>query len=225
MTPSNGGSAMTATSPKRKRAATRRNGVGKPTWDIAQFFPLQGDWTEEEYLDLDRNSEPHLIELNDGVLEVLPMPDMFHQDIVKFIFILLDTFVADLRLGRAYFAPLPVKLWNKQLREPDILFLASHRIKDKRKPPMGADLVMEVVSPGSEARKRDLKDKRRVYARAKIAEYWIIDPKRRTITVLTLSGKSYKVHGVFKEGSQTTSKLLKGFRVPVSNVFAAGEGK
>ncbi|MBI3821287.1 MAG: Uma2 family endonuclease [Planctomycetes bacterium] len=201
------------------------NGKREPAWEIATFFPMQGDWTEEEYLALDRNSEPRLIELNNGFLEILPMPDMLHQDIVRFIFLLLDAFVTDMRIGRVYFAPLPVKLWTKQMREPDIVFLASRRIKNKRKPPKGADLAMEVVSPDPKSRRRDLQEKREVYAKAKIPEYWIVDPKTKTITVLTLSGQSYKVHGVFKEGEEAISKLLKGFKVAVSDVFAAGEGK
>ena len=29
---------------------------------------------------------------------------------------------------------------------------------------------------------------------------WIVDPETETITVLTLSGRSYKVHGVYKPG-------------------------
>jgi Uma2 family endonuclease len=120
---------------------------------------------------------------------------------------------------------MPVRLWEKQMREPDIVHLASHRIKDKTKPPEGADLVIEVVSPDPKDRKRDLKEKPRVYAKAGIPEYWIVDPKKETITVLTLSGKAYKVHGVFKEGDDATSKLLKGFKVAVSDVFAAGEAK
>jgi Uma2 family endonuclease len=165
------------------------------------------------------------MELNDGVLEVLPMPDMFHQDIVKYVFARLDGFVMNLDLGRVYFAPLPVRLWTKQFREPDIVFLAARRIENKRKPPKGADLVMEVVSRGAENRHRDLEEKPRVYARAKIPEYWIVDPETKTITVLTLSGKSYKVHGVYKPGDQAASKLLKGFKVAVSDAFAAGEGK
>jgi Uma2 family endonuclease len=209
----------------RKRSKANGNGVGKPAWDVALCFPMQGDWSEEDYLALDRNSDPRLIELNDGILEVLPMPDMLHQDIVQFLFLALFTYLKDRDVGRAYIAPMPVKLWTKQFREPDLMFLASHRIKDKHKPPIGADLVMEVVSRGAKNRKRDLKEKRRVYARAKIPEYWIIDPKTKTITVLTLSGTSYKVHGVFKAGEEAASKLLKGFKVPVSDLFAAGEGK
>lgn len=216
---------MATTLSHAKKLKLNGNGVGKPAWDVALCFPMQGDWSEEDYLALDRNSEPRLIELNNGILEFLPMPDMLHQDIVQFLFMALFAFVKDRSIGRAYVAPMPVKLWTKQFREPDVLFLASHRIKDKRKPPKGADLVMEVVSPGAENRKRDLKEKRAVYARARIAEYWIIDPKKKTITVLTLSGKSYKEHGVYKPGDEAASKLLKGFKVAVSDVFAAAEGK
>ena len=214
-----------ATAIKNKpKADVTRNGKHQPTWDIAAFFPLQGEWTEEEYLDLD-SAGGRLIELNDGFLEILPMPDMLHQDIVRFLFLLLDSFVLERKIGRVYFAPMPVRLWKKQMREPDVVYLASHRIKDKRKPPEGADLAMEVVSPDPSDRKRDLKEKRRVYAKAKIPEYWIVDPTEKTITVLTLSGKTYKAHGVFKEGDEATSKLLKGFKVAVSDVFTAGEAK
>lgn len=209
---------------KRKSKARETNGKREPTWGVASFYPLQGDWTEDDYLELEVNSEPRLIELNDGVLEILPMPDMLHQDIAQFMFLILHGFIADLKLGRVYLAPLPVKLWKKQIREPDLVYLAAHRIKDKRKPPVGADLVMEVVSRGAKNRHRDLKVKRRVYAKAKIPEYWIIDPKEKTITVLTLSGRTYKVHGIFKPGDEATSKLLKGFKVAVRDVFAAGEG-
>lgn len=84
---------------------------------------------------------------------------------------------------------------------------------------------MEVVSPGEENRERDLVVKRREYAKAKIREYWIVDPEQKTITVLTLSGSTYKVHGVFKPGEFATSKLLKGFKVAVTDVFEAGDGK
>jgi Uma2 family endonuclease len=208
-----------------KKAKPSKKRTAEPAWDIALLYPRQGHWTEAEYLALERNSGNWMIELAYGRLDILPMPDMLHQDIVKFLFFLLDAFATADRLGRVYFAPLPVRLWPGQFREPDIVFLKTRRIKDKRKPPDGADLVMEVVIPGAESRERDLEEKRADYAKAKIPEYWIVDPETKTITVLTLSGKSYKVHGVYKPGDQAASKLLKGFKVAVSDVFAAGEGK
>jgi Uma2 family endonuclease len=207
-----------------KKKKPRHAPTREPAWDIAFLYPTQGSWTEADYFALERVCGNRMLELADGCLEILPMPDMFHQDIVKFLFALLDAFVIDRRLGRVYFAPLPIRLWPGQVREPDIAFFKSYRIKDKRKPPEGADLVMEIVSPGSASRERDLEDKRENYAKAKIPEYWIVDPEMKTITVLTLSGRSYKVHGEFKPGETASSKLLKGFKVAVADTFAAGEG-
>jgi len=69
---------------------------------------------------------------------------------------------------------------------------------------------MEIVSPGQENRKRDLKDKRNAYAKAEDSEYWIIDPEEQVITVLTRGARAYKVHGEYKPGDRATSKLLGG---------------
>src|SRR5437868_11554192 len=105
------------------------------------------------------------------------MPTPSHQFILKFLVYLLDAFVKANAEGHVLFAPLPIRLWPGQLREPDLLFLRPNRIIDRRKPPEGADLVMEIVSEGTENRQRDLETKRRDYAQARIDEYWIVDPQ------------------------------------------------
>jgi Uma2 family endonuclease len=84
---------------------------------------------------------------------------------------------------------------------------------------------MEVVSEGEENRVRDLDIKRQEYARAGITEYWIIDPQEQHITVLTLDGAVYRVHGAYASGTQAISLLLPGFVVDVAAVFVAAEGR
>lgn len=188
------------------------------------MFPRQGEWTEDEYLELEDNAQNRLIELNDGRLEVLPRPDPYHQGIVRYLFRCADRHATSADLGEVFFAPLPIRLWANQLREPDLVFLKKDRLTHRRRPPDGADLVMEVVSKGKNNRQRDLTTKRRLYARARIGEYWIVDPEQQTITVLVLAGKTYKVHGKFGPGARATSKVLPGFAVEVDQVFAAGTG-
>lgn len=194
-----------------------------PSWNVALLYPLEGHWTESDYFALEAKSGNRMIELANGCLKVLPMPSPFHQDIVAYLYSLLNAFVLANKLGRVYFAPLPIRLWPGQIHEPDIVFFERNRIKNKHKAPDGADLVIEVVSPGDEARERDLIDKRADYARANIREYWIIDPETRTVTVLTLSGRSYKAFGELKIGETAASKLLKGFTVDIAEMFAAGD--
>jgi Uma2 family endonuclease len=208
----------------RLTRAPKKNTLSDSSGRSSLATLLRGKWTEEEYLDLESQGG-RLIELVDGFIEVLPMADLFHQSIALYLYRFLFAFVSESQLGEVFSAPLPIHLWDKHLREPDVIFLKSHRIKDRHRPPQGADLVMEVVSPGKKSRERDLKAKRKAYAKAKIPEYWVVDPEQQLITVFTLGVRSYKIHGKFKPGEQATSKLLVGFNVDVSAVFAAGLGK
>ncbi len=205
----------------------RRSVRGEPAWEIATLYPIQGTWTEAAYLALPTN---HMLELNDGCLEILPSPTYFHELIVEFLYDLLRSFVRERGLGKVMRAPLPIRLWAGQMREPDVLFLRPERLQQlaksgNRAQPDGADLVMEVVSPGPQNRERDLDVKRLEYARAGIAEYWIIDPELRTITVMELAGDVYRVSGEFKTDQTATSILLPGFSVSVEAAFAAGEAE
>ena len=191
--------------------------LGEPVWDLALMFPLQGGWSVEDYLALDSGL---LVEFTDGFIRVLPMPSLLHQLIVKFLFRRLDDFVAERALGEVLLAPLPVELRPKKYREPDIVFLRPNRIKRLKGQPAGADLAVEVVSEGEENRQRDYEDKRREYAEAGIAEYWIVDPQERRVTVLALHGREYREHGVFGVDDAATSALLTGFQVAVQDLFA-----
>ena len=193
---------------------------GDPAWEVALLFPRQGEWTEEAYLALDTN---RLVELSNGCLEVLPVPTIAHQWLAGVLFKRLDAFVSAQAMGHAFFAPLPVRLGSDHYREPDVVYLSTARLKRHKKYPQGADLVMEIVSPGDENRRRDLQIKRKEYAAAGIAEYWIVDPEAGTITVLALKGKTYRKHGSFGIGEIATSVLLPGFSVEVAPLFGAVE--
>lgn len=194
---------------------------GGPAWEVALLFPPQGEWSEAEYLALDRSIGNMLVELSDGCLEVLPMPTIFHQRIVTYLHDLLRSAIAGHGQGEVLFAPLPVRLWSGKFREPDIIFFRWERVKDVHGQPEGADLVVEVVSEGEENRERDLVKKREEYAKAGISEYWIVDPQEKQITVLALEEQTYREHGVFKSGTVATSILLPGFSASVDAVFAA----
>jgi Uma2 family endonuclease len=196
----------------------RLPGGGEPAWKIAYLFPSQGDWRESAYLALNTNL---LVELSQGRLEVLPIPTTSHQMLLAYLYGLLLTFTTKQDLGMVLMAGTRVRLWPGEIREPDITFmLKEHAGRMSNKFWKGADLVMEIASGGAEDRKRDLKDKRREYARAGIPEYWIVDPREEQITVLRLDGKKYAVHGEYPQGTTASSHLLPGFSVDVTTAFA-----
>ena len=68
---------------------------------------------------------------------------------------------------------------------------------------------------------RDLVEKRADYAEAGIPEYWIVDPRDETITVLALEGGTYRDLGVFGSGDTARSRVLDGFAADVRSVFDA----
>jgi Uma2 family endonuclease len=178
--------------------------------------PLQGLWTEAQYLAL-TNQTNHLIEFTDGVIQVLPMPTDKHQMILRFVLLAFMSFVEPLG-GRVLFAPLRVQVRASKYREPDILLVLD--AQDPRRQDefwLGADLVVEIVSP--DYPKRDTEEKPIDYAEASIPEYWIVNPLDETIIVLKLDGDTYTEHGTFRRGQSAVSALLEGFVVQVDEVF------
>ena len=199
-----------------KTAEHLDNPLAEPASEIAHLFPAQGEWSVDDYLSLETN---HLVEYANGHVEVLPMPSPRHQRIVFFLQRIIWEFISAARLGEVLSAPLPIELWPKKFREPDIIFITAEKLAHQDQTHWReVDLVMEVVSPDNP--QRDNKTKREEYARAGIPEYWIVDPQKQLITVLELQGKRYHEHGEFKSGQIATSVLLAGFELAVDEVFA-----
>lgn len=183
------------------------------------LLPDQGNWNEADFLALHTN---RMAELVAGRLEVLPTPTWLHQLIVEFLYAALKNWLqANGKGGRVLFAPLPVRLFPGTIREPDLLYVAPENLPENpRGYPARADFVIEVVSAGDEARRRDYEEKRIDYARAKIAEYWIVDPERRVIEVLGLADGTYQRLGTFREGQAACGPDFAGFAVDVAAVMA-----
>lgn len=183
---------------------------------MLELLPQQGEWSEDDYLWLtDRAARP--IEFSDGYIEVLPTPTDSHQGIV---FLLARLFFAYLepRGGVVRFSPLRLRLRDARYREPDLLALLDRT--DSRRGNRywsGADVVLEVVNPDKP--ERDLIEKRQEYAAAGIPEYWIVNPRDETITVLALRGQTYVEHGLFTRGARATSAFLRDFAVAVDEIF------
>ena len=183
-----------------------------------EVLPRQGGWEEDAYLWFtDRTNR--LIELTDGNIEVLPAPTDEHQSVVAFLYEVFSAFLRE-RGGKALFAPLRLRVRDGKFREPDLLIVRD--ASDARRRSrfwLGADVVVEVVSPDQPA--RDLVEKRADYAEAGIPEYWIVDPRFDAVTVLELKGAAYVEHGVYLRGMRAGSVLLEGFSVDVDAIFDA----
>lgn len=196
--------------------ALRNPTPGEPPWGLALLYGQQGSWSVEEYLALDTNI---LVEFVDGCLEFPPMPTKAHQWTVGFLYRVLFEAIDGQGLGEVYHAPYRVKI-SDRYREPDIVcILNPHSELAEQKFTHAADLVVEVVSEDDPD--RDWVTKRAEYAAAGISEYWIADPRDRTLTIFTLdSGMTdYREAGRYREGETAASLLLPGLTVNVAAAF------
>ena len=190
---------------------------GEPAREAAYMLPVQGSWSEDDFLKFHTN---RMAELVDGRLEILPMPTLKHQRILRW---LLGMFEAAAPGGSiTLFAPLPTRLFPGTIREPDLLYIAPENAPGPDvEYPTHIDLALEIVSPGKDARQRDYEDKRADYARAGISEYWIVDPLENQVTVLVLQDSIYLEHGVFRMGDIASGLLLPGLSVDVRAMLNA----
>ncbi|MEJ7595110.1 MAG: Uma2 family endonuclease [Planctomycetaceae bacterium] len=201
------------------RQQSLTSSLGTPTWEVAHLFPDQGRWTETEFFELHSN---RMVELADGYLEILPMPTWLHQLMVKFLVRAVEEAIGN--KGAVLDAPLPIRLFTDTIREPDVMYFApGSEPADPRSYPTKVDLAMEVVSEGTEARRRDYEDKRRDYARAGVSEYWIVDPDDRKIVVLVLQNGTYQTHGEFAIGDKAAGVLIPDLKIDVAEIMKLGD--
>jgi len=179
--------------------------------------PKQGCWTYDDYAKLPEDGKRY--EIVDGVLYMAPSPNKWHQNAALEIATYLRTHVKLAGLGQVYIAPFDVELTPKDVVQPDILVVLNanlEKVADGRV--IGApDLVVEIASPGTST--FDRRKKYDAYASAGVPEYWIVDPRERTVEVLTLEAKEYRSQGVFYGKSILPSQVVPDFPVRGEQFF------
>lgn len=188
----------------------------QPTVEILELFPHQGKWTEADYFKLPDTN--HYVELSEGRLVILDMPTDSHQKAVGRLFRAIDTFVEERGLGEVRIAPLPVRLWQGKIREPDVVFMAAAHEDRITEDYWGVpDLVVEVLSRSTA--QTDRSEKFVEYAQAGVSEYWLVDTAKQTIEVFTLEGGAYVLLGRWDPAEIALSELLTGFEVAVDTIM------
>lgn len=82
------------------------------------------------------------------------------------------------------------------------------------------EIVMEIVSPGSE--QRDYVEKREEYLQFGVQEYWIFDVDRQELLVLRRKSGGW-VERVVRPGEVYRTRLLPGFELACASVFEAAK--
>jgi Uma2 family endonuclease len=147
-------------------------------------------------------------ELINGIIYMSPAPSLNHQDAVTHIGSQIYSYVKKRKLGKAYVSPIDVYLGDRaNAFQPDFVFVSNQNLSILKEDGIyGApDLVIEILSPGTKG--LDLGKKKKVYEKAGVKEYWVIDTETKLCTGFQLVDKKFDEFK--KEKNKLASSLLK----------------
>jgi Uma2 family endonuclease len=163
-------------------------------------------------------------EIIDGELFVTPSPTMRHQVLLGRLHVAVANYLAaHPGVGRVFLSPLDVVFTAHDVVEPDLIFVAEDQLNilTPRNVQGSPALVVEILSPGT--RKRDEQIKRRLFTRAGVREYWVVDPDSDLIKISRRApdGSFQRVaERTAEDGDALSTPLLQGFSLPLADLFA-----
>ncbi len=135
----------------------------------------------EQYENLPEDSQ---IEVFDGLIYNMASPSEDHQTISMELSTTINNYIRSKKGGcKIFHAPFDVILSNDPLTvvQPDIMIVCDKDKLDGKRCNGAPDFIIEIVSPGNPA--DDYIRKLYYYQNAGVKEYWIVDPRRKTVTV------------------------------------------
>ena len=182
-------------------------------------------FTEQEYLAYDDGTDTRYELVDGGLVEMPPESDENNTAAKLLLFELAKHFP----IALLAYKDTEIKVTGRRarFRLPDLLVhteeskaaLAGGRratIMGDMPPPA---LVIEVVSPGRTNRDRDYRYKRSEYAAREIAEYWIVDPEMRQVTVCLWVNGMYE-DAVYQGTERIQSTLVPNFALAPADLWS-----
>lgn len=174
--------------------------------DLEQIEPVEG----ERY------------EVIDGELYVTTAPSWRHQRVGSRVWAALDVWSEE--TGRGLPHEGSGVIFNAENAViPDVVWISFDRMR------RGTDraghflvvpeLVVEVLSPGSENERRDRRTKLALYSREGVDEYWIVDVEQRTIDVYRRVGDVLTLYETYGADGVLESPTLPGFRLQIARIW------
>jgi Uma2 family endonuclease len=161
-------------------------------------------------------------ELIGGELFVSRAPDIPHQRVLHNLQLAFGAYLNDNPIGilvpgaGAIFSDYDAVI-------PDLAFVRKERWEEVvtgEKFTGAIDLIIEILSHGTENRRRDLSVKRQLYAKYGVEEYWIIDSENRRVLMYRLQEETLEEVASLGDKDEIDSAILPGFHLKVDRIFS-----
>jgi Uma2 family endonuclease len=180
------------------------------TYTYADYF----SWKFEERVEL----------IKGKIYRMSPAPNRLHQKLSGQIFQRMANFLED-KPCEVYAAPFDVRIPRKSkddkqiitVLQPDVCVICDLAKLDKRGCVGAPEIVVEVLSPGNNA--KELKNKYAVYEEAGVKEYWVVSPQNQWLQIHQLVNGKFESSPYFVIGDMATSSVLPGFSLSLAELF------
>ena len=147
--------------------------------------------TLEQYEALPENRR---VEVFDGIVYDMASPSQIHQTLSMELSNILYNYIKSKKGScQVFSAPFDVKLSDQPLTivQPDIMVICDKDKLDEKRCNGAPDFIIEIVSPSNPS--DDYIRKLYYYKNAGVREYWIVDPRRKTVAVNYFEGNIVSV--------------------------------
>jgi Uma2 family endonuclease len=153
-------------------------------------------------------------ELLNGRVVVNPPAGYPHGEIGSNVQWLLGTFVRARRLGKLFNSSQGFELPSGDTVEPDHAFVSNERWAAAPEPAPGRflrvvpDLIVEVLSLGTASQDRG--EKKAIYERNGVLEYWLVDAQAGEVTVFHFAAGRFDSGDVYGSTDSLSSRVIEG---------------
>lgn len=177
----------------------------------------------EEFMEIYEKSELRLEYIN-GEIVLLASPDTLHQDISGNLYIQLRTYLKDNKC-KVFYAPFDVHFHKKDFKTPDVmqpdLLIAcdlESTVNEKGRYMGTPTLCVEILSKST--RSKDMVDKLNTYMLSGVREFWIVDPKKKSILLYGFKDCEVDEYTAYKLEDTLISYFFSGLEISVKEIFA-----
>ncbi len=151
--------------------------------------------TLEQYENLPEDIRAEIFE---GQIYYMSSPSQIHQTILTELLVAIRSYLKKKGSSCQVFpAPFDVKLSDRPLTivQPDIMIVCDKDKLDGKRCNGAPDFIIEIISPSNPA--DDYIRKLYYYKNHGVREYWIVDPRRRVVTVNYFEGNILNIQYSF----------------------------
>ncbi len=200
--------------------------------NLEKYFKLEENTAEyrydkqtvsyEEFMEIYEKSDSRMEYIN-GEIWLMASPSMSHQEILGNLYMIFNQYFKGKKC-KPFLAPFDVHFRKVDIdvpdvMQPDLLVIcdAEGHVNEKNKYMGTPTLVLEILSKST--RSKDMVYKLNTYLTSGVGEYWVVDPKSKSILIYSFADYAIDHFTQYRMGEMASSSAFEGLYADVTELF------